>query len=148
MDALDVMAGQQALNHTVRQGDCIVYTRAPEADNPRVVVRSGGRERSIRLPRAAWIAWNGSVPRGQVRTTCGNPRCVSPEHLVLHVNADVEMLSEVQFVREGGRTWHEIEKATGCALPTLADKLTRGGPAWRSLALDARRELRARGVSA
>lgn len=51
--------------------------------------RIGDQRRSVRS--ASYALFVGPLPRGKttsVGTTCGNPRCICPDHLVLSVKQD------------------------------------------------------------
>lgn len=145
LDALDRVLAKRALQHTERRGDCLVSSRMPGSRRPVVSVKLDGQQRTIRVQRAAWMAWHDEAPDGRVTATCGNVHCVAADHLVLRsLMSDDELRREVAFVRAGGRPWHEIEKAVGRPLGTIVDKLRAGGPRYHDVALDASREERMR----
>lgn len=145
LDTLDRALAQRSLQYTERRGDCLISSRMPRSNRPVVSAKLGDQQRTIRVQRAAWMAWHDEAPDGRVTSTCGNVHCIAPDHLVhKSLMSDDELRHEVAFVRAGGRTWHEIEKAVGRPLGTIVDKLRAGGPRYHDVALDASREERMR----
>lgn len=70
------------LARTVEEGDCLLWKGSMASTNiPTVCVEADAR-RSVR--RLLWQMLNGPIPANKFAScSCGEPRCVAPEHLVL-----------------------------------------------------------------
>lgn len=73
-------------------GDCWLWTMTVnDSGCPRYSTHVGGRPTSFQPRRIAWQLGNPgkTLGRGLVGTSCGNPRCLNPEHLVKRTKGEV-----------------------------------------------------------
>lgn len=73
-------------------GDCWLWTMAVnDSGNPRYSTHVDGQPTSLQPRRIAWQLGNPgkSLGSGLVGTTCRNPRCLNPEHLVKRTKGEV-----------------------------------------------------------
>jgi HNH endonuclease len=69
-------------DRATRWGDCLVYRASPRVERPQVRLAGTRPARYEYVYRVAYALAYGPIPEGyDVHHSCGNPRCIEPEHL-------------------------------------------------------------------
>ncbi len=83
-------ACERVLRKVAHEGDCWIYTGAPNTKRPTVTVRPGFVQTTY---QAVYEALVGPVPEGfMLHHECEHPRCVNPSHLKLMTTAEHTIL--------------------------------------------------------
>jgi len=75
----------------IEDGDCLVWTDyTSKAGVPKVAIHREGRRAVVSARRVVWEDVKGKLDAGKLITvTCGNPRCLNPDHLKTTNHAEV-----------------------------------------------------------
>lgn len=86
----------QTSTHIIDGFDCHICTERPELAQPKFFWRNEhGKKIKMLLARIVWaVEHNGFPSRGIVYSTCGNYRCVNPDHLVVGSSRDAKRLEK------------------------------------------------------
>lgn len=68
----------------VREDDCIIWTGAMAGGSPVIAKMKDGQWRNMNIRAMQGVKrYPDTTLRTQFKTTCGNPRCIKPEHIVI-----------------------------------------------------------------
>lgn len=82
--------------HVKKEGDCIVWTGAVCKWGPHIEYRVYGKRAQAYPQRVALLKKYNLDPKKRYRysTTCGNPRCLNEDHLVLHKDGELRVRND------------------------------------------------------
>lgn len=77
---------EKLLAKTIDDGGCLVWQHAAVNGHPAVTING----KSLLVRRVIWAELKGPLRPGEIiRSTCGTPGCINPEHLTKTTHADL-----------------------------------------------------------